>query len=106
MKKALPALIAALLLAFWALDPLMGYLLGLNDIWRYVWALLVLLPIGFLMGLPFTIGMRDLLSSTTQRAYAWSANAWVSVVLRQEGMFVGYAEGVLAEGEDFPAIAE
>jgi hypothetical protein len=80
LKKALPALIAALLLALWALDPLMGYLLGLKNIWRYFWALLVLFPIGFLMGLPFTIGMRDLLTGATQRAYAWSANGCASVI--------------------------
>ena len=58
----------------------MGYLLEFGTIWQYVWALLVLFPIGFLMGLPFTIGMRDLLSSATQRAYAWSANGCASVI--------------------------
>ena len=80
LKKALPILIAVLLLAFLALDPLIGYLLGFREIWQYVWALLVLFPIGFLMGLPFTIGMRDLLSSATQRAYAWSANGCAAVI--------------------------
>ena len=80
LKKALPALMAILLLTFLVLDPLMGYLLGLRDIWQYVWALLVLFPIGFLMGLPFTIGMRDFLASATQRAYAWSANGCASVI--------------------------
>jgi MFS family permease len=80
LKKALPILIAILLLAFHALDALMGYLLRFREIWQYVWALLVLLPIGFLMGLPFTIGMRDLLSTATQRAYAWSANGCASVI--------------------------
>jgi hypothetical protein len=80
LKKALPALMAILLLTFLVLDPLVGYLLGLRDIWQYVWALLVLFPIGFLMGLPFTIGMRDFLASATQRAYAWSANGCASVI--------------------------
>jgi hypothetical protein len=80
LKKALPILIAVLLLAFIGLDPLIGYLLELETIWQYVCALLVLFPIGFLMGLPFTIGMRDLLSSATQRAYAWSANGCASVI--------------------------
>jgi hypothetical protein len=80
LKKALPILIATLLMIFLVLDPLMGCLLGLEAIWQYVWALLVLFPIGFLMGLPFTIGMRDLLSSATQRAYAWSANGCASVI--------------------------
>jgi hypothetical protein len=80
LKKALPILIAILVLAFLTLDPLVGYLLEFSDIWQYVWALLILIPIGFLMGLPFTIGMRDLLSSATQRAYAWSANGCASVI--------------------------
>ena len=80
LKKALPMLVAILLLVLLVLDPIMGYLLGLKDIWRYVWALMLLFPIGFLMGLPFTIGMRDLLASTTQRAYAWSANGCASVI--------------------------
>jgi hypothetical protein len=80
LKKALPILIAILLLAFHALDSLVGYLLRFGEIWQYIWALLVLLPIGFLMGLPFTIGMRDLLSTATQRAYAWSANGCASVI--------------------------
>ena len=80
LKKALPILIVILLLAFLLLDTLVGYLLGLEAIWQYVWALLALFPVGFLMGLPFTIGMRDLLSSATQRAYAWSANGCASVI--------------------------
>jgi len=80
LKKTIPTLIAILLLAFLALDSLLGYLLAFRNLWQYVWALLILFPIGFLMGLPFTIGMRDLLSSTTQRAYAWSANGCASVI--------------------------
>jgi hypothetical protein len=80
LKKALPILIAILLLAFLALDPLMGYLLGFGEVWQYGGAVLILFPIGFLMGLPFTLGMRDMLSSATQRAYAWSANGCASVL--------------------------
>ncbi|MGD2038294.1 MAG: hypothetical protein PVH28_10450 [Desulfobacterales bacterium] len=80
LKKALPALIAILLLAFHTVDALVAYLLRFREIWQYAWALLVLLPVGFLMGLPFTIGMRDLLSTATQRAYAWSANGCASVI--------------------------
>jgi hypothetical protein len=80
LKKALPILIAILLLALLALDPIVSYLLEIRDIWQYIWALLILFPIGFLMGLPFTIGMRDLLTSATQRAYAWSANGCASVI--------------------------
>jgi len=38
------------------------------------------MPIGFLMGLPFPLGMRDMLKSPMQRAYAWSINGCASVL--------------------------
>ena len=80
LKKALLTLIGLLLLTYVTLNPLLRLLLGAAAIWQYAVALLVLGPIGFLMGLPFTIGMRDILSSATQRAYAWAANGCASVL--------------------------
>ncbi len=80
LKPALLILIGILLITFMALEPLMESLMRHSALWQYSGALLVLLPIGFLMGLPFTIGMRDMLSSATQRAYAWSANGCASVL--------------------------
>jgi MFS family permease len=80
LKKALYTLLGLLLAAFVALDPLIRWLLGCTLIWQYAVALLIIGPIGFLMGLPFTIGMRDMLSSAAQRAYAWSANGCASVL--------------------------
>ncbi|MGD8494388.1 MAG: hypothetical protein PVH44_12330 [Desulfobacterales bacterium] len=80
LKTALYSLLGLLLVASVALDPLIQRLMGCGLIWQYAVALLVLGPIGFLMGLPFTIGMRDLLSSAAQRAYAWSANGCASVL--------------------------
>jgi hypothetical protein len=41
---------------------------------------LFLFPAGFLMGLPFPLGMRYLLSSPVQRTYAWSVNGCASVL--------------------------
>ena len=80
LKTALFCLAGILLLAFFVLNLLIEQLLRLPDIWRYTGALLVLLPIGFLMGLPFPLGMRDMLNSPTQRAYAWSVNGCASVL--------------------------
>ena len=80
LKTALFCLAGILLLAFFVLNLLIDQLLRLPDIWRYTGALLVLLPIGFLMGLPFPLGMRDMLNSPTQRAYAWSVNGCASVL--------------------------
>jgi len=47
---------------------------------RYLLALLLLMPMGFLLGLPFPLGMRFLLQYPVQRAYAWSANGCASVL--------------------------
>ena len=80
LNVALYILLGLLLSAAVALDPLIQWLMGCELIWQYALALLVLGPIGFLMGLPFTIGMRDMLSSAAQRAYAWSANGCASVL--------------------------
>ncbi|MGD2098527.1 MAG: hypothetical protein PVG35_13160 [Desulfobacterales bacterium] len=80
LKKALYILLGLLLAASVALDPLIQWLMGCTAIWQYAIALLVIGPIGFLMGLPFTMGMRDMLSSAAQRAYAWSANGCASVL--------------------------
>jgi hypothetical protein len=80
LKAALYILLALLLAASISLDPLIQGLMGCALIWQYAVTLLVIGPIGFLMGLPFTIGMRDMLSSAAQRAYAWSANGCASVL--------------------------
>jgi hypothetical protein len=80
LKWMLPSLIAVLLLGAFTLDDLMTYLLRFPNIWRYAGALLILLPIGFLMGLPFPIGMRDLVGTSAQRAYAWSLNGCASIL--------------------------
>jgi hypothetical protein len=69
-----------LFLTYVVLDPLLRMLQGAAAIWHYAAALLILGPIGILMGLPFTIGMRDILSSTAQRAYAWASNGCASVL--------------------------
>ncbi len=80
LKRALPVLIVVLVLTALALNGLMNYLLRFSTIWRYSGAVLILLPIGFLMGLPFPIGMRDLLDTSMQRAYAWSLNGCASIL--------------------------
>jgi hypothetical protein len=80
LKRALPGLIVVLVLTALALDDLMNYLLRFSTIWRYSGAVLILLPIGFLMGLPFPLGMRDLLDTSMQRAYAWSLNGCASIL--------------------------
>jgi len=80
LKRTLPALIIVLVLAVFTLDDFMHYLLRFSAAWRFTGAVFILFPIGFLMGLPFTIGMRDLLNTSAQRAYAWSLNGCASIL--------------------------
>ncbi len=61
-------------------DQMVAYLLCLPSSLRFIIALVHLLPIGFLMGLGFPIGMRDLLDSPAQRTWAWAINGCASVV--------------------------
>jgi hypothetical protein len=80
LKISLIALIGAILIALLTLDTLIERLLRVSILWRQFGAVLILMPIGFLMGLPFPLGMRDILKSPTQRAYAWSINGCASVL--------------------------
>ena len=86
-KKPLPrprflllALIMVLVLEAAVFELLVDRVLKLSTGLQYVMILLFLLPAGFLMGLPFPLGMRYLLSSPAQRAYAWSINGCASVL--------------------------
>jgi len=63
-KKILIALIFVLIVVFVSFDAIVHYLL----------------PAGFLVGLPFPLGMRYLLKSPVERAYAWTANGCTSVL--------------------------
>lgn len=47
--------------------------------WRVFWAVVLLLPPGLVMGIPFPLGMRYMLRQPLERAYAWSANGCASV---------------------------
>jgi hypothetical protein len=77
---ALFALIGGLILVSAGLEVMPGYLLNISIGWRVLVALLLILPVGFLMGLPFPLGMRYLLDNPIQRAYAWSVNGCASVL--------------------------
>jgi hypothetical protein len=52
----------------------------MRAILQYIFAFAILLPVGFLMGLPFPMGMKYLLRNPTQRAYAWAINGSASVL--------------------------
>ena len=80
LKMSLITLIGAILITLITIDTLIEYLLGVSIMRRQLGAVLIIMPIGFLMGLPFPLGMRDMLKSPIQRAYAWSINGCASVL--------------------------
>jgi spermidine synthase len=80
IRPALLTLIAGLVLVTTGLELTVHYLLNVSLMWRYLIAILIILPVGLLMGLPFPLGMHYILENPVQRAYAWSVNGCASVL--------------------------
>lgn len=80
LRLPLSLLIMVLVLETVAFELFMPAILKASIAWQYGCIFLSLLPPGFLMGLPFPIGMRFLLDTPVQRAYAWSVNGCASVL--------------------------
>ena len=77
---AIAALIATLICMFFLFKPVLHGIIQFNQFLRCALSLLLLLPLGFLMGLPFPLGMRYILNLPAQRAYAWTINGCASVL--------------------------
>jgi hypothetical protein len=77
---AIAALIATLICMFFTFKPILHSIIQVNQFLRYALSLLLLIPPGFLMGLPFPLGMRHILNLPAQRAYAWTINGCASVL--------------------------
>ncbi|MFC1829392.1 hypothetical protein ACFL0O_07265 [Thermodesulfobacteriota bacterium] len=78
--KGLFCLIIVLIVTFFCLDAVVYRLLGLSRTAGYVLSIVLLIPCGVFMGLPFPLGMQYLLKNPVQRTYAWAANGCVSVL--------------------------
>jgi hypothetical protein len=80
IRPILILVVAVLVSMAYGLQLVSSYIIKLPATLRIMTILLFLLPSGFFMGLPFPLGMRNLLSSPVQRAYAWSVNGCASVL--------------------------
>ena len=80
LKFGMALLLLMLVGLFLSLNRLTQWGLNLPDYGRYLLAFLLLLPPGFLMGLPFPNGMRLLLKNPYGRANAWAVNGCASVL--------------------------
>ena len=80
IRSSLSLLVAVLVLETIALELAGADILRLSTTGQYAIIIMILLPPGILMGLPFPLGMRYILKTPVQRAYAWSVNGCASVL--------------------------
>jgi hypothetical protein len=80
IRFVLMSLIGVLILTTAGVELLADHMLKTSRVARYLTAVLFMFPTGFMMGLPFPLGMRHMLESPVQRAYAWSVNGCASVL--------------------------
>jgi len=80
LRTALTVLSVLLAAAAFCAPALNELLMILPEPARSAGSFLLLFPFGFLMGIPFPLGMRCLLKNPGQRAYGWAINGCASVV--------------------------
>ena len=80
VRPGILILIGVLIVTFLLLEIYGNMILTISEFWKYIVTMVILLPIGFLMGLPFPLAMQHTLKSPVQRAYAWSLNGCASIV--------------------------
>jgi hypothetical protein len=80
LRYSIAVLITMLVIVFFGLETILHKILGFPKSLRYLMAFLFLIPTGFMVGLPFPLGMRHLLKTPVERAYAWTANGCASVL--------------------------
>jgi hypothetical protein len=80
IRLALITLIGMLILTTAGVELLINPMLKASRVVRYLVALLLIFPTAFMMGWPFPLGMRNVLTNPLQRAYAWSVNGCASVL--------------------------
>jgi hypothetical protein len=80
LRFSLLLVIIFLVLEAVVFELLVDHILKVSAGLQYLVVLLFLLPVGFLMGLPFPLGMRYILNTPVQRAYAWSVNGCAAVL--------------------------
>ena len=80
IRYAMIGIVVIIGLGFFAAGRLIDRLIELPVTLNYLFAFLFLFPFGFIMGLPFPLGMRYLFDSPEQRAYGWAVNGCASVL--------------------------
>lgn len=96
MKISLWILVLFTAAGFWCLDQWMQDMLRFSKGHRLAIAFALLLPMGLFAGLPFPLGMRTLLETPQERAFAWAANGCASVLTAVAAVQVAVSFGISA----------
>jgi hypothetical protein len=96
VRKVLLFLIGLLLVIFIGLSPILHKILALPSGIRTLISILLLLPVGFLSGIPFPVGMRYLLKDPAQRGFAWTINGCASVLAAIASAGIALSMGIYA----------
>ena len=94
--RRISGLIAALLLAYalW-LPVFISATMGLPGAVRVMLGVLILLPVAFLMGMPFPLGVRWVEEKTRARiAWAWGIDGYASVISATGAMLIAVTAGL------------
>ena len=94
LRISILLLAAILLVIFFGLDMVIHQILGFPTVVRYTVAILLLIPLGFLLGIPFPLAMQHLLVNPVQRAYAWTANGCASVLTAIASAQIALSHGI------------
>jgi len=90
----LAGLSGVLLFLFIGFDAIVQKMLGFTDQGKACAAFFILLPAGLLMGPPLPLGIRHLLNSPVQRAYAWSINGCASILAAVASAHIALNAGI------------
>lgn len=93
------ALLAAVLVALpLGMTPFLHWAIALPSAGRWLVGLLLPVPLGVLMGVPFAAGMRRLSTTAGDRAVAWAANGCSSVLASVAAAELALAVGISSVG--------
>ena len=95
LRFSLLLVIIVLVLEAVVFELLVDHILRISTGLQYLVVLLFLLPVGLLMGLPFPLGMRYILNTPVQRAYAWSVNGCAAVLTSIAAAQVAISWGIV-----------
>jgi len=98
LKYILIATLLLLAISLWCFNISLPKILTGSTPLQYVLSLLLILPSGILIGIPFPLGMRCLLKNPEQRAYAWAANGCASVLTAIVSAQIALSVGIPAVG--------